>query len=127
MVNKPHEPTEKEREAVEIMAGHGIPPIDIARVLGHSESTIRRHYTQELDTGHIRANSKVAQSLFDKAMANGPGAVTACIFWLKVRAGWLEAQPPTQPVGRKELQQRAAETAGGGEWADDLNTEVRAN
>lgn len=119
----PHEPSEKDRKIVESMAGYGIPPDDIARVVGISVPTMRKWYSHELDTGHIKANSQVAQSLYQKAMGSGQGAVTACIFWLKVRANWVEPKPWDEaPMGRKEQLQQAAATAGGAstEWAADL-------
>jgi len=90
MGRPPHEPNEKDRRTVETMAGHGIPVGDIARVIKLSEPTLRKYYREELETGQVKANSMVAQSLYGKAMGNGQGAVTACIFWLKVRAGWVE-------------------------------------
>jgi hypothetical protein len=124
----PHEPSEKDRKQVEAMASYGIPGKDIARVLNISEPTLLKWYRYELDTGHIKANSLIAQSLFQKATGSGNGAVAACIFWLKVRAGWVEPKPWDDQPGRKELQQRVAATAGSGtEWADDLDTEVRVN
>jgi hypothetical protein len=119
----PHEPSEKDRKTVESMASYGIPEDDIARVIGIARMTLRKWYSYELETGHIKANSMVAQSLYNKAMGNGQGAVTACIFWLKVRAGWVEPRPWDEaPIGRKEQLQQAAATAGGAstEWADDL-------
>ena len=120
---KLHEPTEKDRKIVESMTGYGIPEEDIARVIGISKPTLHKWYQHELDTGHIKANSQVAQSLYQKATGNGQGAVTACIFWLKVRAGWVEPRPwDDPPMGRKEQLQAAAATAGGAgtEWANDL-------
>lgn len=123
MSRPPHEPSEKDRKTVESMTGYGVPEDDIARVLGVSRPTLRKWYSHELDTGHIKANSQVAQSLYQKAMGSGQGAVTACIFWLKVRAGWVEPRPWDEaPLGRKEQLQQAAATAGGAstEWADDL-------
>jgi hypothetical protein len=122
-MSRPHEPTEKDRKTVESMAGYGIPPDEIARVIGISVPTMRKWYAYELDTGHIKANSQVAQSLYQKAMGSGQGAVTACIFWLKVRAHWVEPKPWDEaPIGRKEQLQQAAATAGGAntEWATDL-------
>ena len=121
-----HEPTEKDRLAVETMAGHGIPEIEIARVIGVAVSTLRKWYLDELETSHIKANSRVAQSLFDKAMGNGSGAVTACIFWLKVRARWVEPLPAEGYVGKKDRLQQTAKTAGG-PWLADLETEIHAN
>ena len=123
-----HKPTEKERQQVETMAGFGIPELDIARVIGISMMTLRKWYPEELATGAIKANSQVAQSLYQKALGNGNGAVAACIFWLKVRCGWVEPRPEEGMIGKKEMQKQIAQTAGQGtEWADDLNADVRAN
>jgi hypothetical protein len=126
---KEHEPNEKDRKTVETMASHGIPELEIAQVIGISAPTLRKWYRNELDTGATKANSMVAQSLYQKALGNGNGAVAACIFWLKVRAGWVEPRPWEEQPGRKELQQKAAATAGGPstEWADDLRVETHAN
>jgi hypothetical protein len=129
MSRHPHEPDEKDRKTVETMASHGIPHIEIAQVVGITLPTMYKWYRNELDTGATKANSMVAQSLYQKALGNGNGAVAACIFWLKVRAGWVEPRPEEAMPGRKELQQRAAATAGGPstEWANDLNTDIHAN
>ena len=127
---KQHEPSEKDRKIVESMASYGIPHDDIARVIGITKPTLEKWYRYELDTAHVKANSMVAQSLFQKATGNGNGAVAACIFWLKVRAHWVEPKPWDEaPVGRKEQLQQAAATAGGAstEWADNLDPEIRAN
>ena len=72
------------------MAGYGIPEIDIARVLGIDPKTLRKYYREELDTGHVKANAKVAESLFRKAIGDDRQSVTAAIFWLKTRADWKE-------------------------------------
>jgi hypothetical protein len=130
MGRPPHEATEKDRKQVEAMASYGVPELDIARVIGISAPTLRKWYSYELETGHIKANSMVAQSLFQKATGNGQGAVTACIFWLKCRAHWVEPKPWDEaPMGRKEQIQQAAATAGGAAtgWADDLEADVPAN
>lgn len=127
---KEHEASEKDRKQVEAMASYGIPQLDIARVIGISLPTLHKWYRYELDTGAIKANSMVAQSLFQKATGSGQGAVTACIFWLKVRANWVEPKPWDEaPAGRKEQLQQAAATAGGAStgWADDLEVDIPAN
>ena len=95
--------------------------------MGISLPTLRKWYTAELLGGPIHANSMVAQALFEKAMGTGQGAVTACIFWLKCRAKWVEPKPWDEVPGRKEQLQQAANTAGGAstEWADDLEVENR--
>ena len=72
------------------MAAYGISEADIATVIGIDPKTLRKHYRQELNTGGIKANSKVAESLYKKALGDGAQSVTAAIFWLKTRAQWKE-------------------------------------
>jgi hypothetical protein len=50
-------PTDAQRRQAETMAAYGIPEADIARVLGVSKPTLRKHCGTELDTGATRANS----------------------------------------------------------------------
>ena len=90
MGRKAHIPDASGRRQVEAMAGYGIPEADIACVLDIDPKTLRRHYRAELDKGHIKANSRVAESLYRKALGEGPQSVTAAIFWLKTRANWKE-------------------------------------
>ena len=85
-----HKPDPVTRRQVEAMAAYGVPEADIARVLGIDPKTLRKHYRDELDTGSIKANSRIAESLYKKAMGDGAQSVTACIFWLKTRAQWKE-------------------------------------
>jgi len=82
---------------VEGMAGVGIPQAGIASLTinpttgkGINETTLREHFGQELEAGVHKANTRVGQTLFEKAIGSGPQAVTAAIFWLKCRAGWRE-------------------------------------
>jgi len=75
---------------VEAMAGYGLPAEDIAIVLGIDARVLERDYRTELQAGAIKANAKVAESLFRKATGDGREGVTAAIFWLKTRARWRE-------------------------------------
>lgn len=116
-----HEPSEETRKTVQAMAGYGIPHEDIGVVVGISPHTLRKHYVKELASGHVVANSKVAQNLFKIATGEGREAVTAAIFWLKVRAHWSEytAAPPAKPapLGKKQQATLDAEGAAlGTEW-----------
>jgi hypothetical protein len=90
MGRRAHHPELTSRRQVEAMAAYGVPETDIARVLAIDPKTLRKHYRDELDTGQIKANSKVAESLYRKALGDGSQSVTAAIFWLKTRAGWKE-------------------------------------
>jgi hypothetical protein len=84
------------------MAAYGVPEADIARVVGIDPKTLRKHYRDELDLGAVKANSRMAENLYRKAMGDGPQAVTATIFWLKTRARWKEAtgEEPATPHER---------------------------
>jgi hypothetical protein len=99
-----HEPDAYHRRQVETLAGYGIPETEIAGLIGIDPKTLRRHYRQELDHGHTKANAKVAENLYRKATGEGREAVTAAIFWLKARARWKEtnvneiAGVPGQPL-----------------------------
>ena len=89
--NPSHAPTEANCKQVEALASYGVPQEDIAKVIGISAPTLRIHYAEILATAAIKANSMVAQSLFQKATrGEGPASVTASIFWLKTRARWRE-------------------------------------
>ncbi len=104
MARPRHQPVDVHRRQVEAMAGFGLPEADIAKVIGIDAKTLRKHYREELDIAHVKANSAVAQSLFKKATGDGPQLVTAAIFWCKTRMGWKEtvlnehAGTPDRPV-----------------------------
>lgn len=96
---KLHEPTEKDREIVQLHATIGTPQDAIARIIGIAEKTLRLHYRDELDLGRHRANAEVGGHLYKKA-CNGDTA--AQIFWMKTQAGWSEktilAGDPGAPI-----------------------------
>lgn len=106
------EPTEKDRATAKMMAAFGIPQYDIAKVIGVSEPTLRKHFRDELEVAHIEATAKVAQNLFRKATGDGKEAVAAAIFWLRARGGWRDRDPaPVDEGGKKEQRDRFAHTA----------------
>jgi len=123
MARAAHQPTDASRRQVEAMAGYGVPEWDIAKVLGIDPKTLRKHYPAELELGHVKANARVAESLFKKAIAadlTAP-AVNAAIFWLKTRAGWREP-PRAEELGKKEVQHAEAQVAHvGSDWERILN------
>ena len=86
-----HQPTDASRKQVEALASFGVPHDDIARIVGISDVTLRRHYAEVLATAAVKANSMVAQSLFTRATkGDGASSVSAAIFWLKTRGRWRE-------------------------------------
>ncbi len=58
---------------------------------GEAVGTLRRTYQTELAGAAIKANARVAESLFRKATGDGREGVIAAIFWMKTRAGWRES------------------------------------
>ena len=83
----PHRPDAALRRLVEHHAAIGTLHQQIAKVLGLSLNTLKKHYREELDLGLARANAVVSGTLFNLARN---GNVTAAIFWMKTRGGWQE-------------------------------------
>ena len=84
---------------VETFASYGIPDDDIARELNIHLSTLRKYYREQLRFGRVKTNAQVAGFLFNAAKR---GNVTAMIFWLKCRAGWVDATAVAAALGKKE-------------------------
>jgi hypothetical protein len=86
------EPTQEQRELVNLLASMGVTQEDISKVVKIGERTLRKYFHEELATATIKANAKVAGALFRMATdpKGGMKAVTAQIFWLKTRARWRE-------------------------------------
>jgi hypothetical protein len=92
-------PTDEQRDSVAAMTAYGIPQEEIARIIKNPEtgkaiddSTLRKHFADEIATGLTRANTKVAGSMFSMA-TEGDATSTklgAASFWLARRSGWKE-------------------------------------
>lgn len=107
MAGKPQfEPTDKDRQQVETLAGLGIPKEDICLLINNphtntpiAKATLEKYFSHELQAGHVKANSKIAQSLYKQATE---GNVTAGIWWTKARMGWKEKQE-VEHTGKMEV------------------------
>lgn len=88
-------PTDEQRELVNQLAAFGLRHADITLFVKGasgkpiSEPTLLKNFKAELDTGKLKANVKIAQTLYKKAAA---GDTTSIIFWLKSQAGWKDTQ-----------------------------------
>jgi hypothetical protein len=84
-------PTDKDRSLVESLSGYGLPFAQIAAITcgGIDEETLNKHFKKELVQGKAKANSKVGQTLFQKATG---GDTTAMIWWSKTQMGWKETK-----------------------------------
>jgi hypothetical protein len=78
-------PTNEARSKVKSLIAVGIPQDDVAKIIGCSPKTLRKHFRQELKTASAEATAAVGGFLFQAAKS---GNVTAMIFWLKTRGRW---------------------------------------
>lgn len=87
--------TEEQKDLVMQLAAFGLRHVDIALFVKNasgqsiSEPTLLKNFKNELTTGKLKANVKVAQTLYKKAIG---GDTTSIIFWLKSQAGWKDTQ-----------------------------------
>ena len=86
----PHVPTSDTRAIVCMAMGGGFTQAAVAGVLKINETTLRKYYAHELETGAEQASLIVAGNLFRLATQtlDNKAAVTAGIFWLKTRQRW---------------------------------------
>jgi hypothetical protein len=103
MARPQFQPTDEDRALVEQLAAFGIPVESMTLFVKDkagkpiSERTLRKHFAKELDQGEQKANVKVAQTLFKKAIS---GDTTSMIFWLKTRARWKESPQRVELTGK---------------------------
>ena len=84
---KRHKPTAESRKLVSELSALGIKNEDVCAMIDTSIPTLLKHYEKEIREGRIKANAKIAQTLYKKAIEGD----TAClIFWAKTRLGWRE-------------------------------------
>jgi hypothetical protein len=120
-------PSDAERKRVQDLAACGATQLYIAKDLGISNNTLRKHFADDLYAGEIRANVSVAGVMYSMAVDKKHKKVfDAGKFWLTHRAGWKPATATAradQPQGKKEQQAEAARNAGAGtDWGDLLQT-----
>ncbi|AET91694.1 hypothetical protein BYI23_B010870 [Burkholderia sp. YI23] len=95
-------PAVAQRQLVLKLAACGMSVPDICSLITNArgrtvtEKTLQAHFAQELLEGAVRANSQVAQSLYNKATG---GDTIAAIFWLKCRAHWKETAQAVELSG----------------------------
>ncbi len=96
----PFEPTDKDRRLIKEMASCGTPQVGIARTIGITVNTLRKHFKDELARAEDEANFRVAQFMFATIMGmpipgvppvtNETTRGSLAMFWAKTRMGWKE-------------------------------------
>ena len=117
------------------------PDEDIAKFIGTTAPTLRKHYSKELQKMPIIKKGEIDLALHSKAKS---GNISAIKEWAKrekicdtaehFKAGGSD-QPEDHPrpagynyVGKKDQENAAAKSAGQGtEWGDDLRAPVTIN
>lgn len=114
-------PTPEHRQMVEVGAAIGLTEAELCLAIINPDTgkpidlkTLRLHFREELDTGHVRAHMKVGAGLFKNATtatAQHPGGNPVCqFFWLKCRLRWRqnhdqdEGEPPPTVERANELE-----------------------
>lgn len=103
MARPQFQPTDEQRKLVENFAAFGIPVEQMTFLVTDkngkpiAEKTLRKYFAAELETGTVKANAKVASTLYSKALN---GDTTAMIFWLKTRARWKESPQTLELTGQ---------------------------
>ncbi len=110
-----HEPSNKDRQMVEVLSGYAVPTAKIASVLGISQATLFKHYRRELDRGSGLVEAKLVANLLRIASGSDGTALKAITFSLTTRFGWSQYVPrpdgDEKPLGKKEAANVAAQTA----------------
>src|SRR5215208_4361511 len=94
-----HNPSDDPRSMVEVLAGYGVTQLEIARVVGISDPTLRRAYREELDRGMAAVYGKLVGNLLRLAGGSDGTALRAIMFSLRCRFGWSEGSP--EQLGKK--------------------------
>lgn len=90
----PHIPSLTDRRLVQMLAGEGVPQLEICRVLDISAKTLRKRYRRELDIGSAKLEAALVVNLLRIAGGNDGIALKAIRFALRARFGWSEYAPP---------------------------------
>lgn len=107
------EPTEEQRENVEILIGNGWSEASIAKALRIDRTTLRKHFSEELEFGRERRRMLVVRSMYEIAVGGNISAQKAYL-----DRGDLTPEPAPKPkaekpvrLGKKEAADAVAQAA----------------
>jgi hypothetical protein len=114
MQGKSFKPTKAQREDVMLFVACGMSEEAMAAVIGIQRQTLRKHFAEELLTGHARIRSENFKNLRKAARAGN----VAAIKYLDLKGGVPAGAAPSQvALGKKEIRQiEAQQTPEDPEW-----------
>ena len=119
---RPFQPHDGQRRKVMELAAVGKPPSHIARVLGLSEPTLRKHFAEELEIGAEKIEAELVTALMAKARTgNTPAIQAARAMIAQARLDSIEAAmtaPAPKPETPGKKMQASLDAAGVIETAD---------
>ena len=81
------EPTQEQERICSLGVAFGLTHEQIAKLVGCSAKTLRKHFRTSLETGKEKLIMSIGSKLYSKAMK---GDVTSAIFLAKTKAGFRE-------------------------------------
>lgn len=84
------EPQDWHYQTTERLAGLGIAQLDICTVIGVSENTFRKYFTEHWMLGKSQARAVAAGKLWQHIQA---GNFNALQFYMRTQMGWIERKP----------------------------------
>lgn len=111
----PHEATARTRAVVQVMHAHGIPHRIIAKVIGCTANTLRKHYRDDLRDASLQVEASMGAVIVSAARN---GAWGAAKYWLMTHSKdprWRTPEPhsiagdPNAPPVRVELSEAPLE------------------
>jgi DNA-binding CsgD family transcriptional regulator len=82
--------TEEQQRTAKSLAAFGMNQEAIARMLGCSPKTLRKHFSKDLELGDIEAVAQVAQAHYKMAKSGTDSRAT--VHFLEKRQRWLNVQ-----------------------------------
>jgi hypothetical protein len=80
----PFEPTDNQRQLVQVLVSNGISHASIAEQIGVSEPTLRRAFKRELVNGHERIKAAMGAAIVRAGLG---GNMFAAKYWLSTHGG----------------------------------------
>lgn len=84
-----HVVDENSKTLVKICSGLGMSQVNISKLLGISDATLRNYYEADLDAGKAHVDQLVFSKFIDNIKA---GKEASIMFYLRSRLGWKDTQ-----------------------------------